>query len=179
MVGGRRDFAMDLSAHLRHIPDFPEPGIDFIDITTVLKDPVLFREAISQMAAAVADLDFDLIVGAESRGFIMGAPLAYALDKGFIPVRKPGKLPAKTISADYELEYGKNTLEIHEDSITPGTKVLIVDDLLATGGTARANCELVEELGGIVVGLLFFIELDFLKGKDKLVDKEVRVVLTL
>lgn len=170
---------MDLSAHLRHIPDFPEPGIDFIDITTVLKDPVLFREAISQMAAAVADLDFDLIVGAESRGFIMGAPLAYALDKGFIPVRKPGKLPAKTISADYELEYGKNTLEIHEDSITPGTKVLIVDDLLATGGTARANCELVEELGGIVVGLLFFIELDFLKGKDKLVDKEVRVVLTL
>lgn len=170
---------MDLSAHLRHIPDFPEPGIDFIDITTVLKDPVLFREAISQMAAAVADLDFDLIVGAESRGFIMGAPLAYALDKGFIPVRKPGKLPAKTISADYELEYGKNTLEIHEDSITPGTKVLIVDDLLATGGTARANCELVEELGGIVVGLLFFIELDFLKGKDKLVDEEVRVVLTL
>ena len=159
---------MDLSAHLRHIPDFPEPGIDFIDITTVLKDPVLFREAISQMAAAVADLDFDLIVGAESRGFIMGAPLAYALDKGFIPVRKPGKLPAKTISADYELEYGKNTLEIHEDSITPGTKVLIVDDLLATGGTAEAGIKLIERLGAEVGGGAFIIDLPDLGGRHRL-----------
>lgn len=170
---------MDLKDHLRHIPDFPEAGIDFIDITTVLKDPALFHEAISQMADAVSDLDFDVIVGAESRGFIMGAPLAYALHKGFVPVRKKGKLPAATVSADYALEYGTNTLEIHKDSLRPGMKALIVDDLLATGGTALANCQLVEALGAEVAGLLFFIELDFLKGADKLGDYDVRVVLTL
>lgn len=170
---------MNLKDHLRHIPGFPEEGVTFIDITTVLKDPITFHAAISQMAKAVEDLDFDVIVGAESRGFIMGAPLAYALGKGFVPVRKKGKLPAETVSADYELEYGKNTLEIHTDSIAPGMKALIVDDLLATGGTAKANCELVEALGGVVSGLLFFIELDFLKGINKLDGYDVRVVLKL
>lgn len=170
---------MDLRKHLRHIPDFPQEGINFIDITTVLQDPRLFHEAISQMAAAVNDLDFDIIVGAESRGFIMGAPLAYALNKGFVPVRKKGKLPAATISADYALEYGTNTLEIHQDSLKPGMKALIVDDLLATGGTALANCRLVEALGADVAGLLFFIELDFLDGIKKLDGYDVRVVLSL
>ncbi|HHT45126.1 MAG TPA: adenine phosphoribosyltransferase [Fastidiosipila sp.] len=170
---------MNLKEHLRYIPGFPEEGVTFIDITTVLKDPILFHAAISELAKAVEDLEFDVIVGAESRGFIMGAPLAYALGKGFIPVRKKGKLPAETVSADYELEYGKNTLEIHTDSIKPGMKALIVDDLLATGGTAKANCELVEALGGVVSGLLFFIELDFLKGMKKLDGYDVRVVLTL
>lgn len=170
---------MDLRSHLRHIPDFPQEGINFIDITPVLQDAELFRETIRQMADAVRDLDFDLIVGAESRGFIFGAPLAYALGKGFVPVRKKGKLPAATISADYELEYSTNTLEIHQDSIAPGTRVLIVDDLLATGGTALASCQLVEALGGTVSGLLFFIELDFLQGMNKLKDYDVRIVLTL
>ena len=170
---------MDLRSHLRHIPDFPQAGIDFIDITPVLKDADLFKETIRQMADAVRDLDFDLIIGAESRGFIFGTPLAYSLGKGFVPVRKKGKLPAATVSADYELEYGTNTLEIHRDSIRPGTKALIVDDLLATGGTALANCQLIEALGGTVSGLLFFIELDFLQGMKKLAGYDVRIVLKL
>jgi adenine phosphoribosyltransferase len=125
---------MDLAAELRHIPDFPKEGIDFIDITTVLKDKELFRETIDQMAALVEDLDFDLIIGSESRGFILGAPLAYATGRGFAPVRKKGKLPFRTVQATYSLEYGSDTLEMHIDAVQPGQKVLVVDDLLATGG---------------------------------------------
>ncbi|MGI6090607.1 MAG: adenine phosphoribosyltransferase [Saccharofermentanales bacterium] len=170
---------LDLKEHLRHVPDFPKEGIDFIDITTILKDPELFGEAIRQMLDAVADLDFNLIVGIESRGFIMGAPLACAAGVGFVPVRKAGKLPAATVSVTYDLEYGSDTLEIHRDAINPGAKVLIVDDLLATGGTAKANIELVEKLGGEVVGLLFFIELDFLQGREELSDYPLFTIVTI
>lgn len=169
---------MDLKAKLRHVYNFPKEGIDFIDITTVLQDPEAFRESVDQMAEKVKDLDYDLIIGSESRGFIMGAPLAYASGKGFIPVRKPGKLPYQTINASYQLEYGVDRLEMHTDAIRPGQKVLIVDDLLATGGTAKANCELVEALGGEVVALLFFIELSELRGRDKLEPYRVETIVT-
>ena len=154
--------------------DFPKPGVDFIDITTVLSDPEALHETISQMQKTVADIDFDLIVGSESRGFIMGTPLAYSLNKGFIPVRKAGKLPYKTVSVEYDLEYGKDRLEMHVDAIAPGQKVLVVDDLLATGGTARAKCQLVERLGGVVAGVLFFIELESeFDGRDNLPGQKV------
>ena len=159
---------MDLSKELRHIPDFPHKGIDFIDITTVLKNADAFRETIDQMAALVRDIPYDLIIGAESRGFILGAPLAYATGRGFAPVRKQGKLPSVTIKAEYALEYGSDSLEIHVDAISPGMRVLVVDDLLATGGTALANCQMVEALGGQVAGVLFFIELLDLGGRERL-----------
>ncbi len=165
---------MDLKNKLRHVMDFPKPGVDFIDITTVLSDPEALHETISQMQKTVADIDFDLIVGSESRGFIMGTPLAYSLNKGFIPVRKAGKLPYKTVSVEYDLEYGKDRLEMHVDAIAPGQKVLVVDDLLATGGTARAMCQLVERLGGVVAGVLFFIELESeFDGRDNLPGQKV------
>lgn len=159
---------IDLEKKLRHVPNFPKPGIDFIDITTVLQDPDAFQALIEQMADLVKDLDFDVIVGAESRGFIMGAPLAYAMKKGFVPIRKPGKLPYTTYEVDYSLEYGHDTLAMHTDAVQEGQKVLIVDDLLATGGTAFANIELVEKAGGIAVGLLFFIELVGLNGRQRI-----------
>lgn len=159
---------MDLNAALRHIPDFPKAGIDFIDITTVLKDKNLFRETIDQMAELVRDVEYDLIIGSESRGFILGAPLAYATGTGFAPVRKKGKLPYRTVSATYSLEYGSDTLEMHIDAVQAGQKVLVVDDLLATGGTALANCQMVEALGGEVAKVLFFIELTELGGREKL-----------
>ncbi|NLV47061.1 MAG: adenine phosphoribosyltransferase [Clostridiaceae bacterium] len=159
---------MNLEKELRHIPNFPRPGVDFIDITTLLKNKDAFREAIDQTADMVRDLSYDLIIGAESRGFILGAPLAYATGHGFAPVRKQGKLPGKTIQAKYQLEYGEDILEIHVDAIQPGMRILVVDDLLATGGTARANCQLVEKLGGVVAGVVFFIELIGLKGREKL-----------
>lgn len=170
---------MDFNKILRHIPDFPEKGINFIDITTVLQDKEAFRAAIDAMKDKVKDLEIDVIVGAESRGFIMGAPLAYALGVGFVPVRKPGRLPYETIRADYSLEYGTNTLEMHVDSVKPGQKVLVVDDLLATGGTAQANCKLVEELGGEIVGLMFFIELLELNGREKLEDRPVYTIVQI
>ncbi|HHV42558.1 MAG TPA: adenine phosphoribosyltransferase [Clostridiaceae bacterium] len=170
---------MNLSEHLRHISNFPKEGVNFIDITTVLSDPLLFRETIEQMLAAVSDLDFEIIVGAESRGFIMGAPMAYAAGVGFVPVRKKGKLPAETVIVNYELEYGQDTLEMHKDAISPGAKVLIVDDLLATGGTAKANIELVEKLGGKIAGLLFFIELESLHGREKLTDYPIRSLVKI
>ncbi len=169
---------IDLRKHLRHVPDFPQAGIDFIDITTVLKDPKLFKEAINQMLALVSDLEFDIVVGSESRGFIMGAPVALAADVGFVPVRKKGKLPAETVTICYNLEYGSDTLEMHRDAIKPGSRVLIVDDLLATGGTAQANIDLIEQLGGKVVGLLFFIELGYLNGREKLKDYPVYSLVT-
>ena len=155
-----------LEDYIRTIPDFPEPGIMFRDITTVFQDADGLKLAIDSMQKMVADLDYDVIVGAESRGFIYGAALAYNLHKPLILVRKKGKLPWKTIGVDYDLEYGKATLEMHVDAIQPGQKALIVDDLLATGGTAGAIAKLVEQLGGEVVGFLFMIELAGLKGRE-------------
>ena len=160
---------MDLKAKLRHVSDFPKEGIDFIDITTVLQDREALHQSIDEMKKLTSELgDFDLIIGPESRGFIFGAPLAYSMEKGFVPIRKKGKLPYKTISVEYQLEYGKDSLEIHQDAIRPGQRVVIVDDLLATGGTTESNIKLVEKLGGVVAGLVFFIELDFLKGRERL-----------
>jgi len=160
---------MDLKTKLRHVVDFPKEGIDFIDITTVLKDPEAFKFCMDSFKEIAEKLeDFDIIVGSESRGFIFGAPLAYQMGKGFVPIRKKGKLPYKTIRAEYNLEYGKDILEMHEDAIKSGQNVLIVDDLLATGGTSEANIKLIEQLGGKVVGIIYFIELSFLNGRDKL-----------
>lgn len=167
---------MNLEEKLRHVHHFPHEGIDFIDITTVLKDPVYFREAIQQMVQAVSHYDFNVIVGSESRGFIMGAPVAYACNCGFVPIRKNGKLPAETVSISYDLEYGQDRLEMHKDAIKPGDRVLVIDDLLATGGTAKASCELVERLGGKVVANLFFIELLNLKGREMLKDYPVESI---
>jgi adenine phosphoribosyltransferase len=159
---------MDLSSTIRPIPDFPLEGILFYDITTLLKNPAALRETIDLLAHRYQDMDIDLIAGMESRGFIFGTPLAFRLGKGFIPIRKPGKLPAERISESYDLEYGKNTLEIHLDAVEKGQKVLIVDDLLATGGTAKASCNLIEKVGGQVAGLAFIVELSYLNGRDKL-----------
>jgi adenine phosphoribosyltransferase len=153
---------------IRMIKDFPKEGIEYMDITTLLKKGESFSEVIDACVNLVKDLDYNKVVGPEARGFIMGAPLAYATKTGFIPVRKPGKLPAKTLSYTYDLEYGTDTLEIHEDAIKPGDRVLIADDLLATGGTVEAVINMIEKLGGEVVGLVFLIELSFLNGKDKL-----------
>lgn len=166
---GMEDYLMDLKTKLRHVVDFPKEGIDFIDITTVLQDPEAFKECMDSFKAYAEKLgDFDIIVGSESRGFIFGAPLAYQMGKGFVPVRKKGKLPYKTIRVEYDLEYGKDSLEMHEDAVKPGQKVLIVDDLLATGGTTEANVKLVEQLGGEITGIIYFIELAFLNGRSKL-----------
>jgi adenine phosphoribosyltransferase len=160
--------AEGLRAKIREIPDFPKPGILFYDITTLLKDAAAYREAIDLMIAPYRDKGVELVVGMESRGFIFSGPIAYQLNAGLIPVRKLGKLPAETVSVEYALEYGSNTLEIHKDAIRPGQRVLIVDDLLATGGTVRGTMELVERLQGQVVGLAFLVELLFLKGRDRL-----------
>lgn len=164
---------MDLASTIRSVPNFPIEGILFYDITTLLKNPVALQETIDQLTAEYQNKKIDVVVGMESRGFIFGMPLAYQLGVGFVPIRKPGKLPAKKLSESYSLEYGINTLEIHVDGIEAGQHVLIVDDLLATGGTAKASCNLVEKLGGKVVGLAFVIELSFLNGRKKLADYEV------
>jgi adenine phosphoribosyltransferase len=160
--------AEDLRARIREIPDFPKPGILFYDITTLLKDAASYRDAIDLMTEPYRDLEVDAVVGMESRGFIFSSPIAYKLKAGLIPVRKLGKLPAETVSVEYALEYGSNTLEIHKDAIKPGQRVLIVDDLLATGGTVRGTIELVERLQGQIVGLAFLVELLALKGRDRL-----------
>lgn len=162
-----------LAQRVRDVPDFPIPGITFKDITTVLRDPECFRWSIDHLHQRVSHLAVDEVVGMESRGFIFAAPLAYRLSAGFVPVRKLGKLPAETLSVEYELEYGSNTLEIHRDAIQSGQRVLIVDDLLATGGTVNATIELVESLGGEVVACAFFAELTFLNGRDRLDDRTV------
>jgi len=154
---------------IRDIPDFPAPGVMFRDITPVLQDPKAFHEVVCSMVDCVRPMKPDVIVGIESRGFILGAPVALELGIGFVPVRKAGKLPADTIKAEYALEYGTSVVEMHRDAIEPGMRVAIVDDLLATGGTARAAVELVEELGGTVAGISFLIELVFLNGR-KLLD---------
>jgi adenine phosphoribosyltransferase len=169
--------AETLRAKIREIPDFPKPGILFYDITTVLKDAAAYKEAIDLMLEPYRNEQVDLVVGMESRGFIFSAPMAYLLGTGLVPVRKLGKLPAETITVEYALEYGSNTLEIHRDAIQPGQRVLIVDDLLATGGTVQGTIELVERLKGEVVGLAFLVELDFLKGRQRLEGRTVTSVI--
>ncbi len=170
---------MDLKSKLRHVMDFPKEGIDFIDITTVLQDAEAFKACIDKYKEYAEELgDFDVIIGSESRGFIFGATLAYEMGKGFVPVTKKGKLPYKTIRVEYDLEYGTDTLEMHEDAIKPGQRVLIVDDLLATGGTTEANIKLIEKLGGEVAGIVYFIELGFLEGRKKLEGYRVKSIVT-
>jgi adenine phosphoribosyltransferase len=169
--------AEELRARIREIPDFPKPGILFYDITTLLKDGAAFRESIDLMLEPYKGEKIDIVVGMESRGFIFSAPMAYQLNAGLVPVRKLGKLPAETITVEYALEYGSNTLEIHRDAIQAGQKVLIVDDLLATGGTVQGTIELVERLKADVVGLAFLVELDFLKGRDRLNGRRVTSVV--
>ncbi len=166
MIQGGR--VVDLKKLVRDVPGFPKPGIVFKDITTLTKDPQGFRAAVDSLVKHYRDEHIDVVVGIESRGFIFGAPVALELGVGFVPARKPGKLPAETVRAEYELEYGTDAIEMHRDAITPGQRVLIVDDLLATGGTAAAAARLVEELGGTVVGMAFLIDLSFLKGREKL-----------
>ncbi len=158
----------DLAELIRDIPDFPTPGILFKDVMPLIADPAAFRDTIDRLAAWAGPRTPDLILGAEARGFIFGGALAYALGCGFVAARKPGKLPWETIEATYELEYGTDVLQIHSDSITRGARVIVLDDVLATGGTARAKVELVEQLGGVVVGALFVIELAFLSGRDRI-----------
>jgi adenine phosphoribosyltransferase len=169
--------ADDLRAKIREIPDFPKPGILFYDITTLLKDGESFGEAVELMTAPYRDTQVDVVVGMESRGFIFSAPMAVALNAGFVPVRKLGKLPAETLSVEYALEYGTNTLEIHKDAISPGQRVLVVDDLLATGGTVVGTLELLSMLKAEVVGLAFLVELLFLKGRDRLGEQPIHSVI--
>ena len=166
-----------IEEYVRTIPDFPEPGIMFRDVTSVIQDPDGLKLAIDSMIQLLDGVDFDVVVGAESRGFIFGAPIAYALGKAFVPIRKKGKLPCETISADYELEYGHATIEMHKDAIIPGQKVVVVDDLIATGGTIEAGAKLVEELGGEVVKIIFLMELAGLNGREKLKKYDVASVI--
>ena len=161
---------MDLKTLIRDIPDFPKPGILFRDITTLLRDPAGLKYSIETLAAQVRDLQPQYIVGMESRGFIFGSALAYELGLGFIPVRKPGKLPADVHTVEYVLEYGTDRLEIHQDAVVPNSRVLIVDDLIATGGTAGATAQLLQEIGSTLVGCAFVIELDALNGRSRLPD---------
>ncbi len=163
----------DLKSLIREVPDFPKPGINFYDITTLLKDPAGWRATIDALRQHYAGIDIDVIVGVEARGFFFAPALAYALGAGFVPVRKPGKLPAETVTEEYALEYGTDRLQIHQDAIRPGQRVLIFDDVLATGGTAAAVARLVEKLGGTLIGLGFLAELDFLNGRSKLEGREV------
>lgn len=168
---------VNLKDKIRDIPDFPEKGIMFRDITTLLQDKVAFKQAVDEMKKITDEYDFDLIIGPESRGFIVGTPLAYATGTGFVPVRKPGKLPYRTIRFEYDLEYGSDVLEIHMDAIKEGEKVIIVDDLLATGGTLLSTIKLVEQLGGEVVAVLVLIELIDLNGRDRLKKYNVKSLL--
>lgn len=168
---------MDLAKLIRDVPDFPVEGILFKDITTLIRDPDAFQEAIDRMAEPFRSMEIDLVAAIESRGFIFGAPIACEFGAGFIPVRKPDKLPADKISASYTLEYGTNTLEMHRDAVQPGQKVLLVDDLLATGGSASAAISLIEQLGGEVVGVAFLIDLTFLNGMEKLQGYNIHSVI--
>lgn len=164
---------MKLEDLIRDIVDFPEKGVVFKDITPLIQSAEGLHEAINRMQEGLKDLDFDIVVGPESRGFLFGVPIAYNLNKGFVPVRKPGKLPYKTVSQDYDLEYGSSTIELHIDAIKPGQKVVIVDDLLATGGTTRAMIDLIEKMGGEIVKIEYLIELEFLNGIDLFKDYNV------
>jgi adenine phosphoribosyltransferase len=167
-----------LKGHVRDIPDYPRPGVVFKDITPVLAAPDAFAAVVDAVAAPFADLRIDKVVGIEARGFVFAAPVAYRHAAGFVPVRKAGKLPWEIEREEYELEYGTDLLEIHRDAIVPGERVLIIDDVLATGGTAEASVRLVERLGGEIVGLAFFIELAFLAGRSRLTDREVNAVIS-
>jgi adenine phosphoribosyltransferase len=169
--------AEELRAKIREVPDFPKPGILFYDITTLLKDAEAYRDAVNLMVEPYKEAQVDIVVGMESRGFIFSGPIAYQLHAGLVPVRKLGKLPSETVSVEYALEYGSNTLEIHKDAIQPGQRVLIVDDLLATGGTVRGTIELVERLRGTIIGLDFLVELTFLKGRERLTGYEAASVV--
>ncbi|KAF5063147.1 adenine phosphoribosyltransferase [Anaerotignum sp.] len=168
---------MELKDKIRSIPDYPEKGVMFRDITTLLKDAEGLVDAVDQMQKKLEGLEFDLVLGPESRGFIFGMPIAYNLKKGFIPIRKKGKLPAEVVSKDYSLEYGTATIEMHKDAVKPGQKVVIIDDLLATGGTAKAIVDMVEGVGAEVVSMNFLIELGFLKGRDVLEGYKVETVI--
>lgn len=168
---------MNLYSKIREIPDFPQPGILFRDITPLLADGPAYQQAIGQLAEFAKACDAQVIVGPEARGYVVGAPLAYALGLGFIPVRKKGKLPSKTVAVEYDLEYGKDTLEVHADAILPGQRVVVADDLLATGGTMFATIDLVQKLGGQVVGAAFLIELMSLDGRLKLADIPIKTLM--
>ena len=168
---------MDLKNLIRDVVDFPKEGIVFKDITTILQDPKGLQASVDQFQAALSDVDFDIVIGPESRGFIFGVPIAYNMKKGFVPVRKEGKLPYKTKSKEYDLEYGSAVIEMHVDAIKPGDKVVIIDDLLATGGTSKAMVELIEELGGEVVKLVYLIELEFLAGRNLLEGYNVESII--
>ena len=158
----------NIADYVRTIPDFPEPGIMFRDVTSILQDPDGLKDSIDALIKRLENVDFDVVVGPESRGFIFGVPVAYSLGKGFVPARKPGKLPCETVRMEYALEYGTASVEIHKDAIQPGQKVVIIDDLIATGGTIEAIVKLVEQLGGEVVRICFLMELEGLKGREKL-----------
>jgi adenine phosphoribosyltransferase len=169
--------AVDLKAKIRDVPDFPTEGIVFKDITPLVADAESFRATIDQLAAWAGDRNPDIILGAEARGFIFGGALAYNLGCGFVPARKPGKLPWETVTATYELEYGSDTLEMHRDAVGDGARVIVLDDVLATGGTAKAKIDLVERQGGVVAGALFVIELTFLHGREKLDGHDVHALI--
>ena len=169
---------LDLRDHIRDVPDFPKPGILFKDITPLLMDPSAFRLCIEKLCSPWYRNEPDVIIGIEARGFIFGAAMSVSMGVPFVPIRKPGKLPAKTRSLSYALEYGEDTIEIHEDAVAPGQRVLLVDDLLATGGTMGAAIRLVRELGGEVIEALFVVELKDLQGRDKLQDVPIRSILT-
>ena len=166
-----------IEEYVRSIPDFPEPGIIFRDVTSILQDAESLKLAIDLMQEKLAGLDFDVVAGAESRGFIFGVPIAYNLHKPFVPIRKKGKLPCETVSREYALEYGTATIEMHKDAIRPGQKVVVIDDLIATGGTIEAAAKLIEELGGEVVKIVFLMELAGLKGREKLAGYDVESVI--
>ena len=166
-----------IEEYVRSIPDFPEPGIIFRDVTSILQDPDGLKLSIDLIQEKLEGLDFDVIAGTESRGFIFGVPVAYNLHKAFVPVRKKGKLPCETVSMDYDLEYGTATIEMHKDSIRPGQRVVLIDDLIATGGTIEAAIKLIEQLGGVVVKVVFLMELAGLKGREKLAGYDVDSVI--
>lgn len=168
---------MNLKDYVTLVPDYPKEGISFKDITTIMDNGKAYKYATDQIVEYAKDLDVDIIVGPEARGFIIGCPVAYALEIGFAPVRKPGKLPRETVQVEYDLEYGTDILTIHSDAIKKGQRVLIIDDLLATGGTIEATIELVEKLGGVVAGCAFLIELTYLNGRDKLKDYDTHVLI--
>lgn len=168
---------LDLSAFIRDVPDFPSKGILFKDVMPLLADPAAFRESIDRLAAWAGPRAPDVILGAEARGFIFGGALAYALGCGFVTARKPGKLPWTTVEASYDLEYGTDALQVHDDAIRAGARVIVLDDVLATGGTARAKIDLVNQLGGQVVGALFLIELSFLKGRERIGGTDVHALI--
>jgi adenine phosphoribosyltransferase len=168
---------LDLRSFVRDIPDFPKPGIVFKDITPLLLDPLALDAAVAGLAAYAEPLGVDFVVAAEARGFILGAAVARQLDAGFVPARKPGKLPHETVTAEYTLEYGINVLEVHADALAGGARVLVHDDLLATGGTARALCDLVESLGAEIVGAAFLVELEFLAGRARLAPHDVHSLI--